>query len=82
MDPSTQTKKLVGLFAKATVENEMIEADQQATISKLRQNLRLKVNYDESKIDRLIEFERERTPGAGEEMLLRAPIERFERDNR
>jgi hypothetical protein len=48
----------------------------------LRQNLRLKCMYDEAKIDRLIQAERERTPGAGVEELMRAAVARWERDNR
>src|SRR4051794_14686085 len=48
----------------------------------LRQNLRLKVMYDEAKIDRLIEAERQRTPGANLAQLMRSAIERWERDNR
>src|SRR5438105_436289 len=36
-----------------------------AEVATLRQNLRLKVMYDEAKIDRLIEFERAQAPHAG-----------------
>jgi len=53
-----------------------------ATIAALRQNLRLKVLYNEEAIDRLIEFERSRTPGASFQTLMEAAIERWERDNR
>jgi len=53
-----------------------------AILNALRQNLRLKVMYDEAKIDRLIDFERRRLPTAGEEDLMREAIERWERDNR
>ena len=48
----------------------------------LRQNLRLKLGYDEAKIDRLIGLERERTPKASMQTLMEAAIERWERDNR
>lgn len=52
----------------------------------LRQNLRTKVLYDEAKIDRLIDFEREelkrkgQRPEAVEELMEKA-IRRWERDN-
>ena len=48
----------------------------------LRQNLRLKVLYDEERIERLIDFERQRMPGASIEALMQAAIERWERENR
>jgi hypothetical protein len=47
----------------------------------LRQNLRLKVLYDEAKIDRLIQAERDRAPNAGLAELMRNAIDRWERDN-
>jgi hypothetical protein len=50
--------------------------------AKLRQNLRVKVMYDEAKVDRLIAFERERAPGAALVELMESAIERWERDNR
>jgi hypothetical protein len=51
-------------------------------IAALRQNLRLKVMYDEEKIDRLIQTERERMPNASLRQLMRSAIERWERENR
>lgn len=53
----------------------------------LRQNLRMKVMYDEAKIDRLIEFEREELKRKGQretpvEDLMERAISRWERDNR
>ena|ERR1035438_5119993 len=53
----------------------------------LRQNLRIKVTYDEAKIDRLIQFERDELKRKGEreatvEDLMERAIERWERDNR
>jgi hypothetical protein len=53
----------------------------------LRQNLRIKVMYDEAKIDRLIEFERSELKRMGEsdttlEDLMERAIARWERDNR
>jgi hypothetical protein len=48
----------------------------------LRQNLRVKFLYDEAKIDRVIEFERQRSPGSDINQLMRSAIERWERDNR
>jgi hypothetical protein len=51
-------------------------------VARLRQNLRLKVLYDEAKIDRLVAAERERLPAASEVEWYRAAVERWERDNR
>jgi len=48
----------------------------------LRQNLRLKVMYDEAKIDRLIEEERQKKPNASLAQLMQGAIEHWERDNR
>lgn len=48
----------------------------------LRQRLRLPLNYDEDKIDRLVAMERDRTPRASEEQLLSAAYERWVQDNR
>jgi hypothetical protein len=53
-----------------------------SAIPRLRQNLRLKVGWDESKIERLIELERERMPRASLQVLMESAIERWERDNR
>ena len=53
-----------------------------SALAALRQNLRLKVGWDESKIDRLIQLERERLPKASLQTLMEAAIERWERDNR
>jgi hypothetical protein len=53
-----------------------------ATIVRLRQNLRLKVGYNEETIDRLIGLERERMPAAPLSTLMEAAIERWERENR
>ena len=50
--------------------------------SRLRQNLRVKLAYDEAKIDRLIELEREKRPNASLASLLESAIDRFERENR
>jgi hypothetical protein len=50
-------------------------------IASLRQNLRVKVMYDEATIDRLIELEREKTPNASLAQLMRNAIDRWERDN-
>lgn len=53
----------------------------------LRQNLRLKVTYDEAKIERLIEFERSELKRKGDhpetvENLMERAIARWERENR
>jgi hypothetical protein len=51
-------------------------------IADLRQTLRVMTVYDEEKIDRLIEAERERAPGASLAQLMRSAIERVRRHNR
>ena len=53
-----------------------------AAIAELRHNLRLKTLHDESMIDRLVELERQRRPGASEVEWYQAAVERWERDNR
>ncbi len=58
------------------------EAGNASTLAALRQNLRLKVGWDESKIDRLIQLEQERMPKASLQTLMEAAIDRWERDNR
>ena len=47
----------------------------------LRQNLRLKLLYQEDKIDAAIEYERQRNPSATLEDRMKAAIARWERDN-
>src|SRR5262245_46875554 len=64
---------------KALLDSVLSEADAAGV---LRQNLRLKFLYDETKIDQAIEFERQRQPQASEEELMRAAIARWERENR
>jgi len=51
-------------------------------VATLHQNLRVKFQYDEDAIQRAIDFEREKFPAAGEEELLEAAIDRWERQNR
>ena len=58
------------------------EAENPALLASLRQNLRLKVAYDEEKIDRLIDLERQRLPNASLRALMEAAIEKWERDSR
>jgi hypothetical protein len=53
-----------------------------AILASLRQNLRLKLSYDETKIDRLLQLEREKMPNASLQQLMQSAIERWERDNR
>jgi hypothetical protein len=48
----------------------------------LRQNLRVKLLYDEAKVDQAVSYERERNPQASEKELLQAAIYRWERENR
>jgi hypothetical protein len=58
------------------------QEDDPAIIASLRQNLRLKVGYNEETIDRLIGLERERLPNESLQTLMEAAIERWERENR
>jgi len=58
------------------------QRDRSAKCEALRQRLRPPLNYDEDKIDRLVEMERDRTPSASEEQLLSAAYERWVQDNR
>lgn len=51
-------------------------------LAQLRQDLRVKVLYNEQTIDRLIEMEREKAPKASVAQLMRNAIARWERDNR
>jgi hypothetical protein len=53
-----------------------------AKIVHLRQNLRLKMMYDEGKIDRAIDLERDRLPNGNLLQWMEAAIQRWERDNR
>jgi hypothetical protein len=66
----------------ARESKEQIQEDVEGLIAALRQNLRIKVGWDESKIDRLIEYERERLGNLPLQTLMGAAIERWERDNR
>ena len=59
-----------------------VQTSDPAVIARLRQNLRLKVGYNEETIDRLIAMERERIPTASLSTLMEAAIERWERENR
>jgi hypothetical protein len=73
-------------LSKATGKKRPAKRGQPNRIAELRQNLRVKVFYDEAKIDRLVEFERDDRARKGQktadiETLLVAAIERWERDN-
>ena len=61
---------------------EEIQEDVDGLIAALRQNLRIKVGWDEAKVDRLIAYERERLGNLPLQTLMGAAIERWERDNR
>lgn len=68
-----------GGIGASLLASMLSEAD---TLDKLRQDLRVKCLFDESKVSTAIEFERERNPTADEEELIKAAIYRWERDNR
>jgi hypothetical protein len=53
-----------------------------AVRDRLRQDLRRKVGYGESKIDRLFDQERQKRPDASEVELMQAAIDKWEKDNR
>lgn len=72
-------------YAVTTTEGclgEMVPVANSSQIARLRQDLRVKVLYDEAIIDRLVEFERQRMGGVSEIRAYQAAIERWERDNR
>ncbi len=50
-------------------------------VAALRQNLRVRLLYDEAKIDRLIAAERERSPQDSLAQLMRTANERLDREN-
>jgi len=51
-------------------------------IAALRKNLRIKALGNDALVDRLVQAERDRMPGASESQCYRAAIESWERDNR
>jgi hypothetical protein len=67
---------------KLSTEPRQQRPEDAATLMALRQNLRLKVGYDEEKIDRLIGSERVKMPNASTQALMESAIEHWERDNR
>jgi hypothetical protein len=75
-------QKREALHSRKGAPTNRKEAGNPSTLAALRQNLRLKVGWDESKIDRLIQLERERMPKASLQTLMEAAIDRWERDNR
>jgi hypothetical protein len=52
------------------------------TITRLRSNLLVKCLSNQKQVERLIEFERRRSPSASEEQLLQLAIDRWESDNK
>lgn len=66
---------------KAPSVRKPVQEDQ-AEIASLRHNLRLKMFYDEEKIDRAIEFERARLPNGTLKQWMEIAIARWERENR
>jgi hypothetical protein len=76
----------VALVALVWFWKKRTKPGQPNRVAELRQNLRVKVFYDEAKIDRLVEFERDERIRKGQkaadiETLLMSAIERWERDN-
>jgi hypothetical protein len=49
---------------------------------RLYQDLVIKARYDHDRVERLIEYERRRTPSASRKELIKSAIDRWERDNR
>jgi hypothetical protein len=70
------------LAFRPPASKEEIEQDVAGLISAGRQNLLIKVGWDEAKVDRLIEYEREKLGNLPLQTLIGAAIERWERDNR
>ena len=56
-------------------------AESNPRLNELRQNLRVKLLYQEDKIDAAIALEREHDPNATLEQLMQKAIVRWERDN-
>jgi hypothetical protein len=71
-----------GRFAQVPTSPSASVRSDDSEIADLRQTLRVMTLHDEAKIDRLIEAERQRTPGASLVELLRNATERLRRDNR
>jgi len=68
--------------AKRGFEDKQSQAAHERELADLRQNLRVKVGYDEARVDRLIEMERQKQPNASLRSLMEAAIEHWERNNR
>jgi hypothetical protein len=73
-------------MGRASLSRQSKRPERSVQLEALRQNLRLKVTYDEAKVDRLIEFERTelRRKGLadeGVENLMQRAIARWEREN-
>jgi len=75
-------RRLESSRARAPESKAQVQEDVAGLIAALRQSLRVKVGWDEAKIDRLIEYERERLGNLPLQTLMAAAIERWERDNR
>ena len=71
-----------GRSAQGPISPSVSARPEDSEIADLRQTLRVMTLHDEAKIDRLIEAERDRIPGASLVQLMRSAIERLRRDNR
>jgi hypothetical protein len=79
----SRRKGMGGPFQIRTADPRVESLEEDTTVlAALRQNLRLKAAWDESKVDRLIELERVRLGNVPLQTLMEAAIERCERDNR
>lgn len=67
------------MLQKATLETLFVVPQ---TEENLYQDLFIKAGYDHDIAKRLIEYERQRAPGAARSQLIRNAIQRWERDNR
>jgi hypothetical protein len=79
-------KRVASMDMGASLSRQSKRPERSGQGEALRQNLRLKVTYDEAKVDRLIEFERTelRRKGLadeGVENLMQRAIARWEREN-
>ena len=75
------TPSETGRSAQVPISPSASVRSDDSEIADLRQTLRVMTLHDESKIDRLIEAERERTPSASLVQLMRSAIERLRRHN-
>ncbi|SIO59110.1 hypothetical protein SAMN05444166_5929 [Singulisphaera sp. GP187] len=71
----------IGVSARSGPGNKSAQAGA-GEVAQLRKNLRVKALGNDALVDRLVQAERNRMPGASEAAWYKAAIESWERDNR